>query len=201
MKNDFLTQVRIDVLHEQKHKDGISHIVVGLYLMIIAILGSIGKMNFAVIFIPFIPVLISILKKSYTYPRIGYAEISDKKTSRSFIQIFIAILLILGFGLMLYFQSHSISPAIEKNMHLGIMISIALFIIILLLYRYFCEQNIGFLLYGVIILALIALIYSGILHHNNLMFYIFILGVFDFIFGIIQLLKFMIVYPVMKDEN
>src|SRR5512133_1682235 len=131
MKEDFISKVRHDVLSEQKHTDGISHIVVGMYLSLIALLMVIDRMTFAGIFIIFIPTMMSILKKRYTYPRIGFAKVADKQEPRQWMMVLIAVLLLGGAGVMFYQQRYGFTPAQQTNFHLILMATVALFLIIL----------------------------------------------------------------------
>lgn len=201
MKDDLVSKVRIDVLLEQKHKDGISHIVVGLYLMIIAILMSADRVNMAVIFVPMIPTVINRLKKRFTYPRIGYAEVKEKERIRYIAMLLIGVLLLLGLGAMLYFQTHSLSPVLQRSFHTIVILGIGVLLISMLAYKYFQEHSKTPLCYGVVILALIATIFLLKLSHDTVIEIIFVLGVLDFSVGLVLLQKFLKKYPVTKDDN
>jgi hypothetical protein len=201
MKDDFISNVRYDVLHEQKHKDGISHIVVGLFLMIMTVLHAAGKMNVVVFVVVFIPLIISILKKYFTYPRIGYAKIISKASYRGLIIGSIAFLLLLGLVFKFYFQSHVIPLLLEKNFYLGVMILIGMVITALFAYMYSRERNTSFLYYGIAVVGLLITIHFGRIHQYDLMQIIYVLGILDFLIGVIQLFKFMKKYPVVKDVN
>lgn len=201
MKKDFIRNVQLDVLNEQKQKDGISQIVTGFSLVILSAFLLIGKPNMFVVLIPILPTLLERLRKIYTYPRIGFADVGDRKALRKVMLVFFIPIILIAFGVMMYFCNKTLDPNQQNLLNLAVSVGIAFVIIILLLYRYQREHNQALLFYIAALIAVVAVVRIGKLHIRDVVPIILGLGLLDFSIGLVLLQRFVRKYPVLQDEN
>lgn len=201
MKNDLITELEHNVRAEQKWRDGIPQIAVGLFLIIAMELMIGNKGNLFVVFIPIIPILIEGLRKRFTYPRVGRAVLYEKFSKRAVLIIVIASVLLLGLmvGILTRFQR----PILDTNDRA---ITWSLLIIPLLLtativYRSRVEHNSRVLWYAafIILLSLAILIFR--LHRLTVEYIVMGFGILNVIYGIVALMVFIHRYPVVSDEQ
>lgn len=201
MKNDLITELEHNVRAEQKWRDGIPQIAVGLFLIIAMELMIGNKGNLFVVFIPIIPILIEGLRKRFTYPRVGRAVLYEKFPKRAVLIIVIASVLLLGLmvGIITRFQR----PILDTNDRA---ITWSLLIIPLLLtativYRSRVEHNSRILWYAafIILLSLAILIFR--LHRLTVEYIVMGFGILNVIYGIVALMVFIHRYPVVSDEQ
>lgn len=201
MKDDPIKQVETDVMHEQKHRDGIPQIAMGLFLMFIAVLMQQGRGSFLGIFIVFIPLVINILRKQFTYPRVGYAELHDKAAFRKQGLWLVAGLLLSGLAVMLAVQNHLLPPSVQVNLHLWALAFIAFIVLALLALNYMRERNSILLFYAGFILLFALAVWLFKLSNDVTHLILFCFGLLNFIYGSTALLVFIRKHPVLPDED
>jgi len=201
MEKDFISKVQLDVLKEQKQSDGISQIVTGFLLVVLSAFLLQGKPHLIAVLIPLMPILAARLRNIYTYPRIGFAEMGERKSLRKVMLIVFIVIALLTFGVMLYFSNKTLTPSQENLLNLAVPIGVALVIVTIFLFRYRKEHNKALLIYGAIIVNLIAVVHFGKLHIRDIIPIILGLGLIDFTIGLVLLQRFLKKYPIIQNET
>ena len=180
MKKDFITKVQLDVLKEQKQSDGISQIVTGFLLVVLSAFLLAGKPNMFVILIPLMPILAARLRKIYTYPRIGFADVGEKKSQRRVMLLIIVVTGLITFAVMMYFNNKTLTPNQQNLLSLAASIGVALVVVSIFLYRYSKEHNRTLLIYGAVFVIMVAIVHFGKLHIRDIVPIMLGLGLLDF---------------------
>jgi hypothetical protein len=201
MNEDLITKVQKEVAHEQKSRDGIPQIAVGIFMLTAALFLLADKTSFVAIYIVFIPLLIEHLRKKYTYPRVGYAKLREKISRRSGLMWLILALLIAGTAVFVVVQKVDIAPKVWAKLHNLVIIIIAVIVISLLLYRFIKDRNKALLFYGGFVILMAAVIIVFKLHLETVYQILAGFGIFNLVYGIIVLKAFIKKYPVLKDAE
>jgi MFS family permease len=201
MNEDLITKVQKEVAHEQKSRDGIPQIAVGIFMLTAALFLLADKTSFVAIYIVFIPLLIEHLRKKYTYPRIGYAKLREKISRRSGLMWLILALLIAGAAVFVVVQKVDIAPKVWAKLHYAVMIIIGVIVLSFMLFRYIRERNKAMLIYGSFILLFVASVLTFKLHLETVYQILAGLGIFNLVYGIIVLKKFIREYPILDKEE
>jgi uncharacterized membrane protein HdeD (DUF308 family) len=201
MSDDLITKVKNEVTFEQKHRDGIPQLVVGLYMIISGLFLIADSGSFVAVYIVFIPILIEQFRKRYTYPRIGYAKLKEKNFRRSGMMFFTLALLIAGAIAFIIVKNVHMEPKVWVKLHYAIMLVIGLLVLMLMLYRYLREKNKTMLFYGGFIILLMAAIITFKLHLEFVYWAMLVFGILNLIYGIVVLRSFMKEYPVLENED
>jgi hypothetical protein len=201
MNDDLIKKTQIDVYKEQKNKDGIPLIAVGLFLIIVSIFMAIEQLSLVGIFVIFIPIVTEGLRKRYTYPRIGFVKLPESNKGRLTRMWLVFGLLVLGLVVMLAFNANLIPSGIKVNMHLFLMWFIAFVLLSLLAVTYLRDKNIIYLWFGAFILFFALAVWLLKLHIDVIKYIILGFGLVNLAWGLISLCSFIKKYPVLKDEE
>jgi hypothetical protein len=201
MKEDIITKVKNDVAFEQKHKDGFSQIMIGLFMVIIALFLYIGIDSYAVFILILFPGLIESLRKRITYPRIGYAKLEDNRKVSSGVWAFI-VALIIAVGVVIFVIETSNSSLEQAAAQYRILMGVfAMLIIGFLGYASIKYKSKAVMVYGgfAIVFITVTLIFK--VDQSFVTWFLFGFGVLNLVYGIYALIKFLKAYPVLKDAE
>lgn len=185
---------------EQKSRDGIPQITIGIFLILVAVLIFLRRESMTGILIILIPMVTRTLRRRFTYPRIGYAKLPDNATQRGLFMWIIAGILVLGLILFLVTTRPGFSPQAAKNLYFGTMYGIAAVVVTLLVVRYLKEKDYAYLLYAGALLLTIVLVWYYHLKIRTVMYIIAGFGVVNLLYGVFALRSFIRSYPVLEED-
>ncbi len=201
MQKDLLDQVQNDVRKEQKQQDGVPQIAAGFFLIATMLLMLRGQGNLMPVFIPLIPILMEGLRKRFTYPRIGYAELPQPRRQRQLMILVVAGLLVLGLLLFFLSRGKALGQLDVRTLRPGFLIVIGFVVAALLVYRYRKERDSRMLWYLACILLLLAAIFIFHLPRRTVLYIGLGFGILNLVYGIVALIAFIRRYPVLSDEQ
>lgn len=201
MQKDLLDKVQNDVRKEQKQQDGIPQIAAGFFLIVtmLMMLGSHG--NLMPVFIPFIPILIGGLRKRFTYPRVGFAELPQQRRQRQTRIWVVAGLLILGLVLFFLSRGKALGQQDSRTLWLAFLIVIFAAVAALMVYRYRKDRDSRMIWYLAFILLLATAILLFRLHQRTVLYIVLGFGILNLVYGVVALIGFIRRYPVLADER
>jgi hypothetical protein len=201
MNDDLIARTQNEVLQEQKSRDGIPQIALGLFLILTSLLIYLRQESMAGILIIFVPLLTRELRRRFTYPRIGYAKLPDSSTKRHLMSLVVLGFLILG--LLLYFLTTRtpMSPQTAKILYFSTMLVIALIIDLLLVFRYLKEKDVTYLLYAAALSLTVVLVWYYHLRIRTVMYIIGGFGLLNLLYGLYALRLFIRNYPVLEEDT
>jgi len=199
MKQDPITRIEREVAQEQTHRDGIPQLVVGIFLIFAMLSMMSGSKTFPV-FVPFVPLAIKGLRRRITYPRIGYAQIKDQRSTRLWGIWLILSVLVAGILAFLLFRGQSNPMLQSDNFHYLMMFAVAFLIVAISIVFLVKNKNTVAIWYAALILIfLIAVVYFR-LHKPTVYWLVMAFGALHLLFGSYNLASFIHKYPVLKDE-
>jgi len=201
MKEDPITKVQRDVENEQKHRDGIPQLAVGVFLSIAMLLFLAGNTNAFVVFIPLIPIMMEGLRRRITYPRIGYAKVREESKNRHALLWIIFAILIGGIVAFLVTRGMNFSPKQSRLMHSGMMYGVALIIIINSIFVIIRKRSKRMIWYSAVILVFVNAVLVFQPEKRTVYLIVLAFGLLHVLFGTINLISFMKKYPVLKEDE
>ncbi|MBN2829431.1 MAG: hypothetical protein JXR56_03805 [Candidatus Cloacimonetes bacterium] len=200
--NDWINEVTKKVVSEQKYRDGIPQLVVGTYLVLVMLMMLLsGNSAITVVFVPLIPILIETLRKSLTYPRVGYAKIKENKEIGKRMQ-WILVIMVFGFGILFFaHKSHVIDFRSLPSMYLGISILIAFTVLILFIFMFIRKPTSLALWYAFALLALASIIFIFKLTKHSAYYLVMCFGFVSTVIGAINLAMFIKKYPLLDNND
>jgi hypothetical protein len=201
MGEDIITKVKNEVAFEQNYKDGFTQIMIGLFMVIIALFLYFDLDSYPVFVIIFIPILIEFLRKRITYPRIGYAKLDEKRKVRKGVWAFI-VALIIAVGVVIFVIETSNASLEQSAAKYRILMGFfAILIIGFLAFASIKYKSKAVMVYGgfAIVFITVTLIFK--VDQSFVTWFLFGFGVLNLIYGINALIKFMKTYPVLKDAE
>lgn len=200
MKDDMITKVEREVVREHKHRDGIPQIIAGIFIAISMLFIISGKSSMFVIYIPFIPIGIEAMRKRFTYPRIGYAQIKENSPTRLFGIWLVLAVLIVGLVAFLLLRKSIPVPQIQERHRLLLMSGIAIVVVAFSILFLMRDKSSRILWYACLILAFMGAILLFKLNRHTVQWVVFAFGIAHIFWGIFNLITFTRKYPVLKDE-
>lgn len=201
MNDDLIAKVQKDVTDEQKYRDGIPQIAVGVFLVITMLLMMSGNGNTFVVLIPLMPIVIEALRKRITYPRIGYAKVKESKVGAKPTLWVIFAILLAGAAIILIRTLNPEALPEARNPHFLMMwavgILIVLFGVIFLNKRHSKRLTLSL----VAVVAMIAAMFFFRLQKAVVYKVILAFGAIQVLAGLYNLRSFIKEYPVLKDDE
>lgn len=200
MKQDPIARIEREVVQEQTHRDGIPQIVVGTFLVIAMLSMLDGNSSIFPVFVPFIPLAIRALRKRFTYPRIGYAQIKESRRNR-LLGIWL-VLSILVAGLLAFFIFRGMPQTAKQpaQLHYLIMIAVAFMIIALSIAFVLKNKHTLVIWYAILIAVFILAILVFKPGRHTVHWIVLTFGAAHILYGSISLISFLRKYPVLQDE-
>lgn len=201
MKDDLIDRVQKDVTNEQKYRDGIPQIGVGVFLVISMLMMMFGKGNAFVVFIPLMPILIESLRRRITYPRVGYARIKESKAGgKAVLWAVFAMLVVGGAVFVIRMAKPSVLPQ-ASNPHFLMMWATAI-MVILLGVIFLTRRRSNRLSWSLIaVLLIIAAILVFKLHKDTVYMVVMAFGATQTVAGLLSLRSFIRDFPVLTDDE
>lgn len=199
MKDELIEQTRRQVADDLMYRDGIPRIAAGVFLIVTMLMALAGSFNTFIIFIPIIPGLVEGLRKRYTYPRVGYAKVRERRNARGII-IVIAVALVVGVVValmsngLLGFELPS-RPQVYGPMSLAVAIPI-----ILIGFALFARRKQRLPLSAILIVLFILMILFLKPRRHTVFYIVMAFGTINLIIGIYELRKFIRENPEIPDE-
>ncbi len=200
MNDDLFTQTQNEVPLEQKSRDGIPQIVLGLFLILSAGLIFLRRESMAGLVIIMVPLLTKELRYRFTYPRIGKAKLPDSSSKRHLMRYVVLGFLILGLLLYFFTTRTPMSPQTAKILYISTLISIAIMVDLLLVLRYLKQKDGAYLLYAAVLSLTVVLVWYYHLRLHTVMYIIAGFGLLNLLYGIITLRSFIRYYPVLEED-
>ena len=200
MKEDPIARIEREVVQEQSHRDGIPQIVVGIFLVCAMLSMLEGGSSAFPVFIPFIPLAIRALRKRFTYPRIGYAQIRENRKGK-----LLGIWLVLSFlvaGLLAFFIFRGKPEATMQpiKVHYLMMIAVAFMIIAISIVFLLKNKHTLVIWYAILIAVFILAILVFKPGRHTVHWIVLAFGAAHILYGSISLISFVRKYPVLQDE-
>jgi hypothetical protein len=176
------------------HNDGIIDLCAGPMLILFGF-GALFDFLSTLVIVAYTPVIfIPVLKKAFTFPRLGYVKFDESEETAKKAKLFIALLLFFVFGILVFFLFEAksrvgISDAfIWKNF--GVLIGLVLVVIALFVAH---SQKIIRLYYYCGLIAICCL--SSRIYPLKLPYYLLLIGGVVTITGIVLFIQFLKKYP------
>lgn len=201
MKDPLLEQVQKDVTNEQKYRDGIPRIAVGIFLVITMLLQMNGSGNTFVVFIPLMPIIIESLRKRITYPRVGYAKVREPHAMGKPVMWMILGLLVAGAVVFAIRLARPDSLPQAENPHFLIMWATAIAVVLLGIIFVTRRRNVTTTWSLVAIVAITICIFAFKLHKEAVYLVVMAFGMILVLSGLISLRSFIKEYPVLTDDE
>ena len=200
MKQDPIARIEREVVQEQTHRDGIPQIVVGTFLVFAMLSMLDGNSSIFPVFVPFIPLAIRALRKRFTYPRIGYAQIRENRKGK-----LLGIWLVLSFlvaGLLAFFIFRGKPEATMQpiKVHYLMMIAVAFMIIAISIVFLLKNKHTLVIWYAILIAVFILAILVFKPGRHTVHWIVLAFGAAHIFYGSISLISFVRKYPVLQDE-
>jgi MFS family permease len=183
-------------------QDGLIEVSLGILLVVLGLLLSIEfTIGFIVVFfIIFMNPLLEIVRKKYTYPRIGRVKVHEDEPKKTMVGIFlylITVAMIMGIAMFVIFGEIN-----AENIYKSLPIFYSIMILGAMLYSYGKSESQRFYLYAVLAL-LTAPVFSYINFEGrlaNIGYYLLFIGFIFLIIGLIIFIHFLIKYPFYREE-
>ncbi|HOH97157.1 MAG TPA: hypothetical protein PL188_02485 [Candidatus Cloacimonadota bacterium] len=201
MKDELIERVQRDVADEQKHRDGIPQIAVGVFLVITSLLLMTGNGNTFVVFIPLMPILIEALRRRITYPRIGFARVIESGKRRNPTLWVVFALLVAG---MVVFIMRRMNPEIlpqARNPYFLMMWATAMLVILFGVIFLTKRRSKRIIWSLVAVLAILSAIVIFRLQKDLVFKVMIAFGGIQILLGAYSLYDFIKKYPVIKDDE
>ncbi len=201
MKDDLIKQTEKNVINEQKYRDGIPQLLVGVFLVITMLMMMNGRGNLFVIFIPMIPLLMEGLRKRITYPRVGYAQMKERGPRRQVLIWLVLAVLIAGAVVFMLSRGNSLTLVQSRQIHFFAMHAVALIVVGLSVVFLSRNPRTIFIWYALAIIIFVNAVLFFRLEKDAVYWILLGFGVLHIIYGAISLITFLRKYPVLKDEQ
>ncbi len=200
MKQDPIARIEREVVQEQTHRDGIPQIVVGIFLVFAMLSMLDGRSNAFPVFIPFIPLAIRALRKRFTYPRIGYAQIRESRKGKLLGIWLVLSVLVAGLLAFLIFRGGAHAPLQPVKLHYLMMFAVAFMIIALSIVFLLRNKHTLVIWYAILIAVFILAILVFKPGRHTVHWIVLAFGAAHILYGSISLISFLRKYPVLQDE-
>ena len=185
------------------NQDGLAELFMGIiFLCMVAFLFLDVFLNEEVVPILILPAilcgpLLQRMRKKYTYPRIGYADLTGQKRS-----MVVLILLILFLLLGIYFLVNSNKLDMTRGLFTHTPLFIGLFLSAIYIYRVVRYKTKRFIVYAIVaVLSLLGTHLFPLRGMLRVLIMITCLSIFQIPIGLITFFKFLRKYPVLQDET
>ena len=185
------------------NQDGLSELAMGIvFLCIVAFIYVNVFLNEEVIMYIILPAILigpilQRMRKKYTYPRVGYADLTSQKR-RTVLLIFLIAFFLLGIYFLINFKKLELS----KDYFVYTPLFIGLFLSAAYIYRVVRYKTNRFIIYAVVtILSLIGTHLFPMREMLRVLFMLTCLAIFLIPIGLITFFKFLRKFPVLQDET
>lgn len=200
MKEDPIARIEREVVQEQSHRDGIPQIVTGIFLVFAMLSMMGGNSNIFPIFIPFIPLGIRALRKRFTYPRIGYAQIRESRSGKLVGIWLVLSVLVAGLVAFFIFRGGANAPLQPAKLHYLMMFAVAFMIIAISIVFFLKHKHTLVIWYAILIAVFMLAILVLKPSRHTVHWIVLAFGTAHILYGSISLISFLKKYPVLQDE-